>query len=106
MSTIKTPELAKAAGALARLIEAADQGIANLEQGRVLVSATNGQCRVIKTDMERRLADGKLRELDAKDITPDNGAALAPPEKPLPSPADAIAMLRTAASMLEHQAAA
>ena len=105
MSTIRTPELAQAAAALSRLIEAADQGNANVKQGRLLVSATNGQCRIIKTDIDRRLADGKLRELEAKDITSSSEEQLAIQDNSnghAPSKADAVALLRAAASMLEQ----
>lgn len=109
MSTIKTPELAEAAAALSRLIKAADQGSANVEQGRLLVSATNGQCRVIKTDLDRRLSDGKLRELEAKDITDraeEMPAISAEPNGHLPEkPEVAAALLRAAASVLEQEVA-
>jgi hypothetical protein len=108
MSTIKTPELAEAANALSRLIKAADQGAANVDQGRLLVSATNGQCRVIKTDLDRRLSDGKLREMEAKDITGqvtevpsiDHATITAAQNK-----SDAVALLRAAASLLEQEQA-
>jgi hypothetical protein len=103
MSTIRTPELAQAAAALSRLIQAADQGAANVDQGRLLVSATNGQCRVIKTDLDRRLSDGKLRELEAKDITGHDGAVPALTDQPnVPSTGGAAALLRAAAEMLER----
>ena len=81
------------------MIKAADQGAANVEQGRLLVSATNGQCRVIKTDLDRRLSDGKLRELEAKDITEQADALPAAPDR-----SSVAAMLRSAASMLEVSA--
>src|SRR5690606_30177799 len=83
--------------ALGRLIQAADQGAANVDQGRLLVSATNGQCRVIKTDLDRRLSDSKLRELEAKDITDQvNGLSASPDRNSL------AAMLRSAVRLLEN----
>jgi hypothetical protein len=105
MSTIKTPELAEAANALSRLIKAADQGSANVEQGRLLVSATNGQCRVIKTDLDRRLSDGKLRELEAKDITGVATEVQAIEHANRTVPSDTVALLRAAASLLEQETA-
>jgi hypothetical protein len=108
MSTIKTPELAQAAAALSRLIEAADQGAANIDQGRLLVSATNGQCRVIKTDLDRRLASDRLREMEAKTITSSNTDLTAIPDSAnghAPTKSDAVSLLRAAASMLEQNTA-
>lgn len=107
MSTIRTPELVQAAAALSRLIQAADQGSANVEQGRLLVSATNGQCRVVKTDLDRRLSDGKLREMEAKVISDrgdDAEMSALPDRSEAPSSGSVAALLRAAAEMLERSA--
>ena len=65
MSSIKTPELIIASDALNNLIKQADRGIADVPQGRIVIGASNGMCRVIKTDLERRIAAPKLAAIEA-----------------------------------------
>lgn len=64
MSGIKTPELQLAGDALVNLLRAADKGIADIQQGRLVVGASNGMCRVVKTDVDRRLAAPKLAAIE------------------------------------------
>lgn len=66
MKTVATPELAVAVGPLTRLIESADKGTADVKQGQVLIGATDKMCKVIKTDVDRRIRDVALREAEAK----------------------------------------
>jgi len=63
-ASIKTFELTLASEALTNLLRAADKGIADIQQGRLVVGASNGMCRVVKTDIERRLAAPKLAAIE------------------------------------------
>lgn len=65
-NSVKTPELAVASEALTRLIQEADNGGADLQQGKLVVSGSNAICRVIKTDLDRRLAGPKLIAAEAR----------------------------------------
>ena len=64
-TSVKTPELVVASEALKNLITAADQGVADVQQGKLVVGASNGVCRVVKTDLDRRLAGKKLAAIEA-----------------------------------------
>ncbi|WP_291854831.1 hypothetical protein [Bradyrhizobium sp.] len=68
MPSIRTPELVTATVALNSLIDQARRGKADVEQGRVVIGAANGICRLVKTDLERRMAAPKLQELEARTV--------------------------------------
>lgn len=63
--SIKTPELALAGDALTNLLRSADKGIADEKQGKLVIGASNGMCRVVKTDLDRRLAAPKLAAIES-----------------------------------------
>ena len=71
MSTVRTPELALAVDALQAVISDAHKGVADVPQGRLIVASTNGMCRVIKTDLDRRISAAKLAALEAKVVGGD-----------------------------------
>jgi len=66
MSSVKTPELAIAIGPLTNLLQAADKGVADAEQGKLVVNASNSLCRVVKTDVETRIGRAKALAVEAK----------------------------------------
>lgn len=68
MDTIKTPELKIAVAPLANLLAAADQGVADAEQGKLVIGASNSLCRVVKADVETRIARAKAVAVEAKVI--------------------------------------
>jgi hypothetical protein len=66
--SIKTPELQVAIGPLTNLLKAADQGVADPEQGKLIIGASNSLCRAVKTDVDARIARTKAVALEAKII--------------------------------------
>ena len=65
---IRTKILAKAADKLSALLDEAGQGLVDVQQGRIVIGASNAAARIIKTDVEARTAQFKLRALEAKQV--------------------------------------
>lgn len=72
MTTVRTPELNAAMNAVMRVIDDADKGVADAQQAKLVIGASNTACRIVKSDIDRRTAGIKLAALEAKQIEQGN----------------------------------